>query len=240
MMQNFRDILNLDTQKKWLIALTGGGGKTSLIFRLAEEFVSENRNVIVSTTTHMAWDPRQPFAPANDPEKIADQIHRYGYAVAGYELLDIQKLGPCSAQELSSMRKLCDVLLVEADGAKRKPLKVPRDYEPAIPEQTDLVIGVIGLDCLGKKICDTAHRPREVAAFLEKSVFDTVTVQDLVKIAASGNALKKGIGKAEYLVCFHKSDVVTDRALLSELLKQTGKAGIRAFCGSVRKGEIMV
>ena len=239
MIQNFRDILNLDTQKKWLIALTGGGGKTSLIFRLAREYVSENRKVIVATTTHMAWDPGQPFAPANDPEKIADQIYRYGFTVTGCELADIQKLGACSAQELRWMRELCDVMLVEADGAGRKPLKVPRDYEPVIPEQTDLVIGVIGLDCLGEKICDTAHRPREVAAFLEKSISDTVTVRDLVKIAASGNALKKGIGKAEYLVCFNKSDTVPDRAFLEELLSQTQKAGIRAFCGSMRKGEII-
>ena len=43
-------------------------------------------------------------------------------------------------------------VLIEADGAKRRPLKVPAEHEPVIPEMTTHVLSVYGLDSIGKKI----------------------------------------------------------------------------------------
>ena len=40
--------------------------------------------------------------------------------------------------------------MIEADGAKRLPLKVPGEWEPVIPDFTDLVVGVIGMDAVGR------------------------------------------------------------------------------------------
>ena len=65
----------------------------------------------------------------------------------------------------------CDVMLIEADGAKRKPLKVPADWEPVIPDFADVVVSVIGLDCLGKPICETAHRAEYTSSFLGKKIW---------------------------------------------------------------------
>ena len=44
-------------EKALTVAFTGGGGKTSLIFGLAEKFSGQGKRVIVTTTTHMAWEP---------------------------------------------------------------------------------------------------------------------------------------------------------------------------------------
>ena len=41
-------------EKAFTVAFTGGGGKTSLIFGLAEIFSGQGKRVIVTTTTHMA------------------------------------------------------------------------------------------------------------------------------------------------------------------------------------------
>ena len=49
-------------EKALTVAFTGGGGKTSLIFGLAEKFSGQGKRVIVTTTTHMAWEPERPFA----------------------------------------------------------------------------------------------------------------------------------------------------------------------------------
>ncbi|MCC5910194.1 MAG: putative selenium-dependent hydroxylase accessory protein YqeC, partial [Clostridiaceae bacterium] len=57
-------------------------------------------------------------------------------------------------------KEIYDVILVEADGSKRKPIKAPNHHEPVIPKGTTRVVGVIGLDALGKEINEmTVHRP---------------------------------------------------------------------------------
>ena len=53
-------------EKALTVAFTGGGGKTSLILGLAEIFSGQGKRVIVTTTTHMAWEPERPFAEAED------------------------------------------------------------------------------------------------------------------------------------------------------------------------------
>ena len=41
-------------------------------------------------------------------------------------------------------------MLVEADGSRRLPLKVPRAGEPVIPDNTDMILCLNGLTSLGK------------------------------------------------------------------------------------------
>ena len=54
------------------------------------------------------------------------------------------------------MKKLMELaeqilVLIEADGARRLPLKVPAEHEPVIPEMTTHVLSVYGLDSIGKR-----------------------------------------------------------------------------------------
>ena len=67
---NYVQLINIDPQKHRRIAVVGGGGKTSLIFRLAEELKATGRKVIVTTTTHMAYDRTRSYAEAGDWEKL--------------------------------------------------------------------------------------------------------------------------------------------------------------------------
>ena len=62
---------------------TGGGGKTSLILGLAEIFSGQGKRVIVTTTTHMAWEPERPFAEAEDIQG-ACRYEQYGYVIAAH------------------------------------------------------------------------------------------------------------------------------------------------------------
>ena len=154
----FLDLLKLDIEKYPVIAVVGGGGKTSLIYRLNEELQALGKKVIISTTTHMAYDPMLPLVKSTDLEQVSEILKEHGFAAVA----DIEETsGKMCAIEETALKKLvpfCDVMLIEADGAKRKPLKVPADWEPAIPDFADVVVSVIGLDCLGKPICETAHR----------------------------------------------------------------------------------
>ena len=88
------------------------------------------------------------------------------------------------------------MLLVEADGSRQKPVKVPAEHEPVLFSGTELVIGVLGMKSVGQRIKDVAHRPEDVAAFLQTDVEHRITREDLRKIAESPKGLKKGVNCA--------------------------------------------
>ena len=146
-------------EKALTVAFTGGGGKTSLILGLAEIFSGQGKRVIVTTTTHMAWEPERPFAEAEDIPGACRLIEQYGYVIAAHHKAGQPKISGPEKEILEKLPGFCDLLLVEADGSRRRPLKVPAVHEPVIPSFADMVVGVIGFDCIGKRICDTAHRP---------------------------------------------------------------------------------
>ena len=70
------EALAIDAEKTSTIAVVGGGGKTSLIFRLMESFVSIGKKVIVTTTTHMAYEPERPFAEEGNAQQIQQNIEK--------------------------------------------------------------------------------------------------------------------------------------------------------------------
>ena len=77
----FLDLLKLDIEKYPVIAVVGGGGKTSLIYRLREELCAFGKKVIISTTTHMAYDPALPLVKSLELEKVPKMLEKYGYTV---------------------------------------------------------------------------------------------------------------------------------------------------------------
>ena len=227
--------MNRKEKESLTAAFTGGGGKTSLIFYLAEKFSSQGRRVIVTTTTHMAWEPKRPFADAEDTEELCRLIEQYGYVIAAKHKAGQPKISGPEPETLKRLSGFCDLLLVEADGAKRLPLKVPAVHEPVIPEFADVVVGVTGLDCIGKKICDTAHRPDDVAEFLQKKTEELVMWEDVVKIAAAEDGLRKNVGEKSFLVYFNKADVLESSDVAENIIKKCREAGIEAVCGSLKE-----
>ena len=130
-----------------------------------------------------------------------------------------------------------DVMLIEADGAKRKPLKVPADWEPVIPDFADVVVSVIGLDCLGKPICETAHRAEYTSSFLEKNLEAPVTAEDIEKIATSVHGLYKNVDHKVYRVYLNKADVLPDCSSAEHIVEDLEKQGTIAAYGSLREAE---
>lgn len=220
-------------EKALTVAFTGGGGKTSLIFCLAEKFSRQGKRVIVTTTTHMAWEPERPFAEAEDVSALCRLTEQYGYVIAAHHKAGQPKISGPEKGILEKLPGFCDLLLVEADGSRRRPLKVPAAHEPVIPAFADMVVGVIGLDCIGKKICDTAHRPDDVAGFLGKCVEDPVTWMDVGRIIWSGSGLRKGVAGRKFLAYLNKADTLEDLCEAEKITAQCREAGITVICGSL-------
>ena len=175
--------LDIDTDRYPVLSVVGGGGKTSLIFRMMEELTAAGKKVLITTTTHMAYEPDRPFAEDGDMISIKQNLEEYGYTIAASLDREKHKIGALSEEKLKEIKVLADVILIEADGAKRYPLKVPASWEPVIWEQTDLVIAVVGMDAVGRPIREVCHRPECVADFLGKETEEKLTEEDIYHLS---------------------------------------------------------
>jgi probable selenium-dependent hydroxylase accessory protein YqeC len=70
-----------------------------------------------------------------------------------------------------------DYVLVEADGAARRPIKAHASHEPVIPVEANQTILVVGASGFGQPIAQAAHRPALYAQLAGCSETDTVTVE---------------------------------------------------------------
>ena len=142
---NLTEALSLRTEQERIIAITGAGGKTTLMFRLAEELAEKNLRVLVTTTTKIFKpDDRAIINPGGlfslEPGCIA--------VVGAPCESDKRKLTGVLPEQpaLWLEQNLCDIVLVEADGAREKPMKAPAIGEPVLPDSCDVVIAVTGWD----------------------------------------------------------------------------------------------
>ena len=136
-------------------------------------------------------------------------------------------------EKLEELRELCDVMLVEADGAKHHPVKVPEKWEPVIPRCADIVISVIGLDCLGQPISQSAYRMERTSEFLRKSLEAPITEEDIVKIATSICGLFKDVEERVYRVYLNKSDILREKEPAEHIVEELERKNTVAAYGSL-------
>lgn len=154
----------------FVISFTGGGGKTSLIRRLAWEGRELGLKVLVLPTTHMAL-PERFFVPEPSPEVVENALRSWGIAVTGRfeeQKPGVKKISFWDWEVYRQARERADIVLVEADGAKRLPVKVPSQAEPVIPEDTDLILCVYGLKALGQRGEDCCFRLEQAKKMLKE------------------------------------------------------------------------
>ena len=117
-----------------------------------------------------------------DAEEIIRTLQTTGYAMAGKT--DGEKIIALSKETFDTVCAHADVVLVEADGSKQMPLKYPNDREPVIPEHTDEIIIVCGLQALGRPAKEVCHRlalVREVLGIHAEPIITPVHIQKLLQ-----------------------------------------------------------
>ena len=229
--------LALDETAPAVISLVGGGGKTTTMFRLAAELKALNKKVLVTTTTNIfVPEPGQcdvfMLEGCRDTELLRDV--RSGTVVClGGGLKDVN--GLCKVQSVDPVfidglcaQKFFDFILVEADGAKHKPIKAPADHEPVIPSSTTMVIGVIGLDALDKSIDEeTVHRSALFCSLTGKTTGDTIDQASIVELIRADTGLFKSAPvAARKIVLLNKAD--TEALMLQGQQIARELSGLRA------------
>lgn len=182
-------------------AIVGGGGKSTLQLVLGRG-VPADGGVILATTTHF-YPPACRLLTDPTADDIADALMENPViAVGSYS--ENGKLGPC-AVSVRDMARLARYVIIEADGARGRPLKAPAAHEPVIPRETSLVLAVAGMDGVGRPIYEAAHRPELYAAIVGKPVSAAVTPADAAAVLMSAVGQRKNVTCA-FAAVLNKAD----------------------------------
>ncbi|MDD4160074.1 MAG: selenium cofactor biosynthesis protein YqeC [Synergistaceae bacterium] len=144
------DRLGIDKYK--VISITGGGGKTSLMFALGRHY-AESTFTLLTTTTKI-FPPQNdecPFEIISRPDALVKELkectsipsvitaakERKGEKLSGYSTEDIAEIVSESPVEKT---------IVEADGSRGLSLKAYEEWEPPVPAVTDCHFIMMGAD----------------------------------------------------------------------------------------------
>jgi len=150
------DISSFLQIKPGLTAIIGGGGKTTLMYELAEELKSLG-TVIVCTSTRIFRPSYIPVLTCADEARLLDALRQFPVVCVGTDSEEGKIRAPVySFVELQGFARY---VLVEADGSKGLPMKAHEPHEPVIPDNTGQTILTVGASGFGLPISEAAHRP---------------------------------------------------------------------------------
>lgn len=139
-------------------AVTGGGGKTTLLRTLGEELAAGGARVLLCATTKLF--PFEGLPNLLDPteEALAEALASGGLLCAG---TPVPGTGKLTAPDIPMARlaALADYVLAEADGSAGRPLKAHAPHEPVIPPEANQVVYVVGASGFGRPVREAVHRP---------------------------------------------------------------------------------
>jgi probable selenium-dependent hydroxylase accessory protein YqeC len=224
-----------------VVALVGGGGKTSTLFRLARESARDGRRVLATTTARMKieelapvrdvllWDERDPTG--GTWRRCRDEGAHSGWIehILGGERSDTQipaaflgrsimrdKLLGLPPEYLGELlgRLTWDVVVVEADGSRGRSVKGHRLGEPILPLCATHVVIVIGADGLESPVNEqTCHRPEVIQDLLRLAWGERLSPGRLAELLCHPRGLLAKIpGDMQVLIYLNKSPLGSERA----------------------------
>ena len=127
-----------------VVSFIGSGGKTTSMIATANELAAVGLRVAVTTTTKMG---------VHEKERLSSSVSFFGTIIG-------EKLSAPSLEIIDCLCNTFDVVLIEADGSKRRAVKGWNDTEPVIHFRTTKTVGLISTRTLGKPVNETwVHRP---------------------------------------------------------------------------------
>lgn len=161
----------------YVIAVCGSGGKTTLCKELAAKYANENKKVCITTSTNMWFDNdvRENFfdislgvgdnilsshvgADTIRPNCRGEHCEPGKVYYAGNEDKKKGKLIPLNADDYKKLCGIFDYVIIETDGSRAMPMKIPNAGEPIIPDNVNEIIVVVGMEAIGRRIGYICHR----------------------------------------------------------------------------------
>ena len=148
--------LNLKIKEGEIVALVGGGGKSTLLSALGDV---HGKGTVLTTSTKMGSDQVGNATLLIRPSKEdLVSVLSGNLPVMIWDSVDGEKAFGVDPSLPESWLPEATRIIVEADGARRRPAKAPALYEPVLPSGVTTVIAVIGADAIDRVIEDQCQR----------------------------------------------------------------------------------
>jgi probable selenium-dependent hydroxylase accessory protein YqeC len=175
---------------KPVLTITGTGGKTSLMFSLAQG--KRHCKTLISTTTHIG----RPREEEHLYDYFFDENNLPRKAQKGITLCVSTEGGKLKSLPLPLLEKIIpayDYIFIEGDGSRTLPLKGWADYEPVITESTNITVGIVPLWTLGMPASGKIiHRLPLFLSLTGANEGDTLLLKHLVRLI-TGTVSSRGL-----------------------------------------------
>lgn len=179
-----------------VVAFAGAGGKSSAIVATARELTEDGMTVLAAPTTKMLVKEAQgigPLVTSEDAGELGAKVRETlsgdtSAVVAGSGLLSKSRIGGVDPAWISSLASLVDVVLIEADGARHRPIKGTAEHEPALPDAATLVVAVANIAALGAPVDEEhVHRPELFSRLTGVGPGQSITARAFARALAGGS-----------------------------------------------------
>lgn len=127
-----------------VVSFIGSGGKTTSMITAANELAAQGLRVAVTTTTKMG---------VCEKERLDSAVSFFGTEIG-------KKVSAPPSEIIDNLCDNFDVVLIEADGSKRRAVKGWNNTEPVVHPRTTKTVGLISTRALGKPVNEAwVHRP---------------------------------------------------------------------------------
>ena len=243
--QRFRDALSRWFLPGAVYTFVGAGGKTTAMKRVADFLSETGVKARLTTTTRVGIDEFDgfPVSVVHVPRDLARALGDEApiLLLVGGTLPDQGKYLGLEQRTIESASVHADtVLLVEGDGSRKRPMKVPESREPVIPANTSTVFALMGAGAFDEPI-DEAHcyNYQKALALVGKtgSFFEP---REIAALAADPEGCCKGVlsGMA-FRLLMNQGDLERKReTAIAALTLARERYGIRGALVSFQKGEL--
>lgn len=231
-----------------VVAMVGGGGKSSLVYALAREVAALGGRAAVTGTARFTpaphgW-PMPPLVGVPSDDAVASAVARLSgagaFVVTGVEEQPRGRLAPLTSGAVAALAatKGIDAVIVEADGSRARAFKAPGEHEPVIPGVATHVVAVVGASVLGRPLDEAyVHRPERVRAMVPEAspaaVCDASLIARVLVHEAGG---RKGVEGRPFAVVVNQADTHPDAArAIAEAVRASGVA--RVLVTALRDAE---
>lgn len=236
---NIYSALGLNIDGIEVISFVGGGGKTTTIYTLAEELKSLGKRVLITTTTKISGDKSgcDYYILENIDKNFSPEygsISIFGERIKGPKL----EGPPLGKLDEIINRNIFDMILIEADGAKQRPIKAMNHHEPVISKYSTKTFGLIGMDCLDQTIEDIVHRPEIFINIVNKDLQEKVEEEDIVKLALHPQGIFKDAVGERFLFLNKIPDentIIRGNKIRNRLLEKSFQG--KVIIGDIQRGE---
>lgn len=214
------EVLNIP--KKSIVSIVGSGGKTTLMFSIADVLKFSGKVLVTTTTKIYCPNKGQYDFLCTDVSKFGyyNKINKNGIYVYGKMIDKLEKIIGVDCNILNEESKYFDYILIESDGSKQKDIKGWRRNEPVIVEATDITVGILSIKSLGKKInTENVFRVNEFMDITGSSLNETINIGHLVSLVFNNNGIFKN-ARGKKILFINKVESLGDKKKASDLIDE--------------------